>query len=195
MEQLCYETVPEPNTKNLGNSPRFPSHTHTTLSAKWFENYRILTINVAAEFRLWKEQWQDGSYLLGLGLAETPEVPNTKRYVTLSAFRWSTKRSQTVSDFWVTDIRNSTGCWIEIPEKNWPSYTNQVFGKILPCPSQKIVYKNVANEPSFLLVTHMIIFDIWLDRYEFLKSDFAAEQILDRLTIQALDQVFGPQDE
>jgi hypothetical protein len=32
-----------------------------TLSAKWFGNYRILTINVAAEFWLWTEQRQDRS--------------------------------------------------------------------------------------------------------------------------------------
>jgi hypothetical protein len=50
MEQFCYEPVLEPNTKKFGNSPRFLTHTHTTLSAKRFGNYRILTINVAAEF-------------------------------------------------------------------------------------------------------------------------------------------------
>jgi hypothetical protein len=48
--QFCYETVLEPNTKNLGNSLSFLTHTHTTLSAKRFRNYRILTINIAAEF-------------------------------------------------------------------------------------------------------------------------------------------------
>jgi hypothetical protein len=31
-------------------TPRFPPHTHTTLYTKKFGNYRILTINVAAEF-------------------------------------------------------------------------------------------------------------------------------------------------
>jgi hypothetical protein len=77
-ELFCYETVLEPNTKQLSNSPSFQTHTHMTLSTKWFRNYRILTINVAAEFRLWTEQRQGGSYLLGLGLGKTPEVPNTK---------------------------------------------------------------------------------------------------------------------
>jgi hypothetical protein len=60
-EQFCCDTVPELNTKKLGNSPSFPTHTHTTLSAKWFGNYRILTISIAAEFWLWTEQQQDGS--------------------------------------------------------------------------------------------------------------------------------------
>jgi hypothetical protein len=54
--------------------------------------------------------------------------------------------------------------------------------------------KDVANEPSFLLVTHTTSFNIQINRYEFLKSDFDAEQILDRLTIQAFDQIFRPQD-
>jgi hypothetical protein len=54
--------------------------------------------------------------------------------------------------------------------------------------------KDVANEPSFLLVTNTTRFDIRINRYEFLKSDFAAEQILGRLTILAFDQNFGPQD-
>jgi hypothetical protein len=49
-EQFCYGTVLEPNTKKLCNSPSFLTHTHTTLSAKWFGNYRILAINVADEF-------------------------------------------------------------------------------------------------------------------------------------------------
>jgi hypothetical protein len=55
--------------------------------------------------------------------------------------------------------------------------------------------KDVANEPSFLLVTHTTSFYIWINRYEFLKLDLDAEQILDRLTIQAFDQIFGPQAE
>jgi hypothetical protein len=41
--------------------------------------------------------------------------------------------------------------------------------------------KNVTNELSFLLVTHMTHFDIRFDRYGFLKSGYSAELILDRL--------------
>jgi hypothetical protein len=61
--------------------------------------------------------------------------------------------------------------------------------------SETLYTKDVANEPSVLLVTHTTSFNIHLSRYEFLKLDFAAEQILDRLTIQALDEIFGPQDD
>jgi hypothetical protein len=69
--------VPELNTKNLGNSTRFLTITHMTLSVRWFRYYRILTIDVAAEFCTWTEQWHNGSSISSLGLAETPEVPNT----------------------------------------------------------------------------------------------------------------------
>jgi hypothetical protein len=55
---------------------------------------------------------------------------------------------------------------------------------------------NVANELSFLPVTHMTCFNIWFGCYGFLKSGFGARQILDSLGlgIQVLGQVFGPQD-
>jgi hypothetical protein len=57
---------------------------------------------------------------------------------------------------------------------------------------ETLYIKDVTNKPSFLLVTHMTSFDIQINRYEFLNSDFVAEQILDRLTIQVFDQIFGP---
>jgi hypothetical protein len=72
------DSVPELNTKNLGNYPRFLTITHTTLSTKQFRSYRILTIDVAAEFCFWIEQRHKRSSHLGFGLTETPEVPNTK---------------------------------------------------------------------------------------------------------------------
>jgi hypothetical protein len=54
--------------------------------------------------------------------------------------------------------------------------------------------KNVFNELSFLLVTYMTCFDLRFGRYGFLKSGFSAGQILDRLGIPVLGQVFGPPD-
>jgi hypothetical protein len=50
MDLFPGEFVLELNTKYLGNSPSFPTITHTTLSAKQFRSYGISTINVAAEF-------------------------------------------------------------------------------------------------------------------------------------------------
>jgi hypothetical protein len=54
--------------------------------------------------------------------------------------------------------------------------------------------KNVVNKLRFLLVSHMTCFDVRFDRYRFLKLGFSAGQILERLGIQVLCQVFVPQD-
>jgi hypothetical protein len=56
-----------------------------------------------------------------------------------------------------------------------------------------LLMKNVVNEVSFLLVTHMTCFDTRFGRYRFLKSGCSADPVLDRLGIQVFDQVFGPQ--
>jgi hypothetical protein len=53
--------VPELNTTKLANSPSFLTHTHTTLYAKYFKSYRILTIGVATNFSVWTEQQQNRS--------------------------------------------------------------------------------------------------------------------------------------
>jgi hypothetical protein len=58
------------------NSLSFLTITHTTLSAKQFRSYGILTIDVAAEFCIRTEQRYNGSSISSLGLAETPDVPN-----------------------------------------------------------------------------------------------------------------------
>jgi hypothetical protein len=77
MEMFPKKLVLELNTKNLGNSTSILTITHTTLSAKRFRQYRILTIDVAAVFCFWIEQRRNGSSISKLGLAETLEVPNT----------------------------------------------------------------------------------------------------------------------
>jgi hypothetical protein len=77
MELFPKEFVLELSTKNLANSTRFLTITHMTLSAKQFRKYGILTIDVAAEFCSWAEQRQNRFLISSLGLAETPEVPNT----------------------------------------------------------------------------------------------------------------------
>jgi hypothetical protein len=55
MELFLKEFVPELNTKNLGNSTSFLTTMQMTLSAKWFRENGILTINVTAEFCPWTE--------------------------------------------------------------------------------------------------------------------------------------------
>jgi hypothetical protein len=50
MDLFPREFILELNTKHLGNTPRFLTITHTTLSAKRFRSYGILTIDISAEF-------------------------------------------------------------------------------------------------------------------------------------------------
>jgi hypothetical protein len=77
MEQFRPDSVLELNTKRLGNSLSFLSVTQMSMSDKRFRCYGILKIDFAAEFCFWTEQQLNGIQLLGLGLAKTPEVPNT----------------------------------------------------------------------------------------------------------------------
>jgi hypothetical protein len=77
MELFPKDSVPELNTKNLGDSPSFLTITHTTLSTKRFRSYRILMINIIVAFCFWTEQQKNGSSVSSLGLAETTEVPHT----------------------------------------------------------------------------------------------------------------------
>jgi hypothetical protein len=60
MELFPIDSILELNTKNLGNSPIFLTISHMTLSAKRFRSYRILTIDIAAEFCFWIEQRHNG---------------------------------------------------------------------------------------------------------------------------------------
>jgi hypothetical protein len=50
--------------------------------------------------------------------------------------------------------------------------------------------KNVANELSFLLVTHTTRFDIQFGRYGILNSGSSSRQNLDRLGIRCLIRFF-----
>jgi hypothetical protein len=58
---FSHDSVPEVNTKNMGNSPSFLSITHTILSAKQFISYRISKIDFAADFCFWAEQRLNGT--------------------------------------------------------------------------------------------------------------------------------------
>jgi hypothetical protein len=77
MELFPKDFVPELNIQNLGNSPSLLTITYMTLSATWFRCYRILKIDIAVEFCTWTEQRHNRSSICSLGMAETPEVPNT----------------------------------------------------------------------------------------------------------------------
>jgi hypothetical protein len=51
--------------------------------------------------------------------------------------------------------------------------------------------KNVANELSFLLVTHMTRFDIRFGRYGALNIGFSSGQVTDRLDYKRLVRFLG----
>jgi hypothetical protein len=117
-----------------------------------------------------------------LALTKTSEVPNSKM-VDNSALQWSIKWLQPVSDLRVLTIGTSTGCWIRISGQTWPSCMNQIFGKKKSWPPQKhCIWKMSLTNSAFCQ----------LDCYEFLKSDFCNDQVLDKPVIQILGQVFGP---
>jgi hypothetical protein len=61
MELFGHNSVPELNSKNMGNSPSFLSITHTILSFKQFRSYRILKIDFTADFCFWAEQRLNGT--------------------------------------------------------------------------------------------------------------------------------------
>jgi hypothetical protein len=77
MELFPKGFVLELNARNMDNSPSFLTITNMTLSARRFRGYKILTIDVTAEFCIRTEQWHNGSSISSLGLAETPGVLNT----------------------------------------------------------------------------------------------------------------------
>jgi hypothetical protein len=170
MDLFPREFVPQLSTKNMGNSPSFPTITHTTLSSKRFRCYGISMINAAAEFYSGQNS---GRTDLQFSVSDWPKLWKSQilfQTTTLSAFWWSIKWLQMVSNLWVTAVRNSTFLfqigfwWISAMTSLETSYT-----------------KNVVNELSFLLVTHTTHFDIRFGRYGFLKPSYSVELIPDRL--------------
>jgi hypothetical protein len=65
------------NSKKLGNSPIFPSVTYSASSDRWFERYKILSIDDTAEIGAGQNSSWKETQLFGLKLAETPEVLHT----------------------------------------------------------------------------------------------------------------------
>jgi hypothetical protein len=127
-----YDFVLEMNTKNMGNSLIFLSINHTTLSAKRCRYYRILKINFAVDFCFWIELRLDGTQLLGLGLIETPEVPNTIMVANSLRFPMVHNTAPSICDLRVTAVRNSTNLLNQNSGKTQPFGLNQDFDKISP---------------------------------------------------------------
>jgi hypothetical protein len=54
--------------------------------------------------------------------------------------------------------------------------------------------KFASNKLSFPLVTHTAYSDTQFDSFGLLKSGYGVDQILDKLDIQVIDRVLGPQE-
>jgi hypothetical protein len=153
-------------------------------------------IDVAAEFCTWTEQRHNGSSISSLGLAETSEVPNTilkKKLSQLSDGPLDVSKRLAVCELRQSETQPVTEPII-LTDHTF-LYKIGFWRNFSMITLETSYMKDVSNELSFLLVAHMTCFDIWFDRYGFLKSGFSTRQILDRLGIQVLGQVFRAQEE
>jgi hypothetical protein len=185
-----YDSVLEQNTKNLGNSHIFLSINHKSLSAKRFRSYRILKIDFTAEFCFWTEQRLNETQLLGLGLTETPEVPNTIIVGNFLSFPMVHNMALSNRRFMSYDCQKLNWCAeIDI----WADYTSRhksgMWQNFAMTSLETLNTKIAATELSFPLVTHMAGSSARFDSYGILKSGHGAEQVLARLGIQPNDQV------
>jgi hypothetical protein len=149
----------------LGNSASFLTITHTTLSAKRFRKYKILTIDVAAVFCFWTEQRRNGSSISRLRLAETQEVLNTVLEA-ICELRQSETRSVAKTTFLADHTYIYKTCF-------WRNF-------VMTSPETSHT-KNVTNELIFPLVTDTAHFNIRFGCYGILKSCFSSRHVMDRL--------------
>jgi hypothetical protein len=99
------------------------------------------------------------------------------------------------SDLRVTPIRNSTGLLNRQFRADCTFRHESGFWQNFAMTSPKSLYmKNAANKLCFPMVTHTAYFGTLFGSYGLLNSGYGADQILDRLVIQVIDQVFGPQE-
>jgi hypothetical protein len=100
-----------------------------------------------------------------------------------------------VSDLRVMAVGNSTG---GLNREFWADCSfrqKSGFWQNLAMISPESLYtKNAVSKLSFSPVTHMAYFDTRFGRYGLLNSGYGADQILDRLDIQVVDQVFAQQE-
>jgi hypothetical protein len=102
------DSVPELNTKKLGNFLVFLTITHKTLFAKQFRSYRILTIDVAAELCFWAEQRQIGPSISSPGLTKnsrSPEYLFSRKLSQLSDDLLNCSKRLVVRELWQSETR------------------------------------------------------------------------------------------
>jgi hypothetical protein len=150
------DSILELNTKKLGSSPSFLTITHMILSARRFRSYGILTINIAAEFCIWTEQQHNGSSISSLGLAKNFRS---------TEFHFRRQLSQ-LSDGMLNGSKRLAICELRqsetrpVPDLVFLAdhtflYKTGVWQNFSMTSPETLYIKNVINELSFLLVTHM----------------------------------------
>jgi hypothetical protein len=72
-----WDSSHELHTKTVANCPSFSLVTYSGSPDKCSSSYGILMIDFTAELCFWTDQRLNRTELFGLGLTETPEVPNT----------------------------------------------------------------------------------------------------------------------
>jgi hypothetical protein len=182
MELFPKEFVPELTTKNVGNSTSFLIITHMTLSAKWFRKIRnfddrrhccILFLDRTTAEWIFNLQTQIGQnsgspkYHFRWQLSQLFNGPiNGSKRLAIYELRQSETRPVAKIIFLADHTYlYKTGFW-------------RNFAMTSP---KTLHMKNVANELSFPLVTHMTHFDIRFGRYGISKSCFSSGHVMDRL--------------
>jgi hypothetical protein len=176
IELFQMDSVLELNTKNLGNYPSFLTISHMTPSAKQFRSYGISKFDFAVEFCFRTEQRLNRSQLLGLGLTETLEVPNTIMVGNSLSFTTVHNMARIGWRFMSYDYRKlDRSTETEI----WADYTSRhksgVWQKKSMTSLETLYTKNGINKLSFPLVTHTSYSDARFDSYGVLKSGQSSE--------------------
>jgi hypothetical protein len=137
-----------------------------------------LKIDFAAEFCFWTEQRPNGTELLGLGLTETPEAPNTITVVNSLIFLMVHNMAPNGHQFMSYDCRTLD---LSAESKIWADGTfwhkSGIWLNFAMTTLETLNMKLAANKLNFLLVTHMTYSDARFDSYGILKSGQGAELI------------------
>jgi hypothetical protein len=171
MELFPTDYVPELNTKNLGNSSSVLTITHMIISAKRFGSYDVWMFNSAAEFCSWTEQRLNSTQLLGLGLTETLEVPNTIIVGNSLSFPMVYQTAPVGRRFESYDCRKlDWSAETEIWAAHIFRYNSGFWKNLVMTFPETLNTKNAVNELSSPLATHMVDSGARFRSYGFLKS-------------------------
>jgi hypothetical protein len=123
-----------------------------------------------------------------LSKTETPGLPNT---IPLgNSLRFSMVCFTTPKGQWLTGIGKWSSCWIRenLDRPDLPTCI-RILAKFHHDLPRNLYTKYAINEHRFTPVIHTAYSDTWFGHYEFLKSGYSAELILDRLNTEVKSQV------